>query len=201
MEYLKNPRFIGALIVLVIAIALIKLSPVVLKNSKSSHDKTNTSKNTADNRNSSAYKGAGGLFSLKKRGSQDRLTPEEKKENKREFARMREKIPGNMYIPGKLSESEANKHRKFLKEIILLSNKVRKKTATVEETKKYYSMRIRQTSDKVEFMNYISNRILEKRTETGKEYLNDEMLKQVNLATQKNIKELQTYKDKLNRLQ
>jgi hypothetical protein len=138
--------------------------------------------------------------SAKERIRRRTLTPEEKLENEREFARMREKIPGNMFIPGELSEEERKEQGKFMKDMILLGNKVRKGTATKEETRKYYEMKTREVEDKIEFVRYILDRVEEKSRETGKQYLDEKTLSGSEEDIRKLEKELKTYQDKLESL-
>lgn len=134
------------------------------------------------------------------RRRQRELTPEQKRENREEFARMRKEIPGNMFIPGELSENEQQQRRDFTRKIILLGNKVRNGKATTEEKKEYYSMRSKEVEDKIEFAEYIIKRVKEKNSETGRDYLPERILQRSTQDMEKLNEELQTYTDKLKAL-
>jgi hypothetical protein len=128
------------------------------------------------------------------------LTPQQRRENEKEFARMRKKIPGNIYIPGKLSEEEQKERREMMKKIILLGNKVRKGTATTEETKEFYTLKSKEVSDKIDFARYIFQRASEKSSETGEEYF-PQRIKDKHSANMKILQdELDSYKKKLSEL-
>jgi hypothetical protein len=87
-----------------------------------------------------------------------------------------------------------------MKDMILLGNKVRKGTATKEETRKYYEMKTREVEDKIEFVRYILDRVEEKSRETGKQYLDEKTLSGSEEDIRKLEKELKTYQDKLESL-
>ncbi len=128
------------------------------------------------------------------------LSDEEKAENEREFKRMREKIPGNMFIPGELTEEEGKERRQITRDIIVYGNKVRKGTATREEKKRYYELRVKESKDKLEFLNYIIGRSKEKSEETGKTYLDEDSLKESGGALKKIQDELKGYEEELRKI-
>jgi hypothetical protein len=128
------------------------------------------------------------------------LTPEQRAENEREFKRMREKIPGNMFIPGELSPEQAKEKEEMTRDLVYLGNKVSKGKATAEETKKYYQLKVKETEDKVEFIKYTFNRTEELAKETGRKYFDEETMNE-NKEALKNIeKELSEYKEALGKL-
>ena len=82
MEYLKNPKFIGAVIALIAAIALVKIVPAVFMTDNTIKKNDFSSGKTYKDSDVSG-KNSSGLFSQKgKNGRQ--LTPEERKENERQ---------------------------------------------------------------------------------------------------------------------
>lgn len=204
---MKKNTIIIALIVLTLLVALSILLRKCARNADP--EENNTTEQTIESGSDRGQRGIfGSVHSLsrdepdaKERIRRRTLTPEEKLENEREFARMREKMPGNMFIPGELSEEERKEQGAFMKEMILLGNKVRKGTATKEETRKYYEMKTEETEDKIEFVRYILNRVEEKSRETGKEYLDKKTLSGSDEDIGELEKELKTYQDKLESLQ
>lgn len=128
------------------------------------------------------------------------LTQAERDENEAEYRRMRETIPGNLFIPGDLTPEEQKERRALLRDMIVLGNRVRKGTATTEEKKRYYELKKKEASDKVEFMEYIIKRVGERRAETGKQYLDDKTIEESAEIINTFKKEAQKFDEELKKL-
>ncbi len=103
-------------------------------------------------------------------------------EDQREIERMKQALPGNMWIPGEPSEEEAEKQQKILKDVILLENKIRKDTATTEEEKIYYEYKIKTVQDKIDIIQYYQKRSAELEIETSRPYLSEKDIEHGNKA-------------------
>ncbi len=125
------------------------------------------------------------------------LTDEERRENEREFRLMREKMPDNMWLPGDVSREEAKRQEKLLRDMILFGNKVQKGTATREESRRYYSLKIKSLNDKIELIKYFQERTAEKGKEEGNEYLTREDIEQGNQVISELKEDVNQYRDKL----
>ncbi|MCP4113439.1 MAG: hypothetical protein GY749_49245 [Desulfobacteraceae bacterium] len=106
--------------------------------------------------------------------------PEE--ENQREIERMKQALPGNMWIPGEPSEEEAEEQQQMLKHTILLEKKIRKDTATNEEKRVYYGYKIKMVQDRIDVIQYYQKRTSELETEGNRPYLTKEDIEQGNKA-------------------
>lgn len=129
------------------------------------------------------------------------LTPEEKAENRREIARMKEKLPENMYVPEDPRDGLDQASGEKLGNAIQLENKINKGTATREEKIEYYNFKIESTRDRIEIINYIADRTAELSEKSGKTYLSesDRSVGKKRLAEME--KRLSKYKEKLSELQ
>jgi len=123
------------------------------------------------------------------------LSQKQKKENEREFALMREKMPDNIWIPGKLSPDEQKKRKQFTKDLIVLGGRVKRGTATREEKIKFYKLKIKETGDKIDFINYVLNRVETLKEETGEEKLSEKSIAAQRNSVEKMKKELLSYKN------
>ncbi|MCP4350897.1 MAG: hypothetical protein GY795_35985 [Desulfobacterales bacterium] len=103
-------------------------------------------------------------------------------ENQREIERMKQALPGNMWVPGEPSEEEAEEQQQMLKHTILLEKKIRKDTATNEEKRVYYGYKIKMVQDRIDIIQYYQKRTSELETGTNRPYLTKEDIEQGNKA-------------------
>jgi hypothetical protein len=129
------------------------------------------------------------------------LTEEERLENEREFKRMRQKLPGNMWLPGDVSREESKRQEKVLRDMIVLGNKVQKGTATKKESQRYYSLKLKSLEDKVELIEYFQERTAEKEKEDGREYLTEDDIQQGKEAIEEIRNEADEFREKLESVQ
>lgn len=199
METLVNRKFIIAAVVIVAVIAALIIflprgrEPVVDETDPAGVSSENPQEDPLSSITEQLEKG-----SRKPRRAE--LTREEREENEAEYRRMRERIPGNMFIPGDLAPEEQKERRAFLRDVIVLGNRVRKGTATPEEAKQYYEMKKREASDKVVFMEYVIKRVQERHAETGKEYLDAKTMQESGDVINTFRKDIQKYDDELKKL-
>ncbi|MFW5861768.1 MAG: hypothetical protein ACOCWZ_05905 [Spirochaetota bacterium] len=125
------------------------------------------------------------------------LTEEERLENEREFERMRQKLPDNMWLPGDVSREESRRQEKILRDMIVLGNKVQKGDATKEESRRYYSLKLKSLEDKAELIEYFQERTAEKEKEDGREYLTEDDIHQGEEAIEEIRNEADQFKEKL----
>lgn len=137
---------------------------------------------------------------MKSLNAQRELTPAQRAENEREFARMREKIPGNMWIPGSLTEEERKDRESTFRDIVVLGKKVEKGTATPEEARRYYTLQIRVTGDKAEFIEYTLNRVAQLQEEQGAGIMKGSMMERGREAVERMYSEVEEYQEKLKEL-
>jgi len=99
------------------------------------------------------------------------LTEEQKEENLREIAKMAEALPDNMWVPKDPTTGFSPERGEKLRKSIELNDKIRQGKATPEEQQKYYSFKLKETTDKIELIRYIASRTEELSGQSGKEYL------------------------------
>ncbi len=97
-----------------------------------------------------------------------------KAEDEREIMRMREMLPGNMWIPGEPTQEESREHQNTLRDMVILENKLRKDAATGEEKRTYYEYKIRMIDDRIAIIRYYQKRTKELEEDTGRDYLSDQ---------------------------
>ncbi|MDM8518161.1 hypothetical protein QUF76_18340, partial [Desulfobacterales bacterium HSG16] len=113
----------------------------------------------------------------------DKRDPEDlKAEDLREIARMKQALPGNVWIPGESTQEEAEEQQKILKDVILIEKKMRKDSATPEEKRIFYKHKIKMVQDKIDIIKYYNQRTAELEIETGKPYLSQEDIEHGNKA-------------------
>lgn len=128
------------------------------------------------------------------------LSPLDRLDNEQEIKRMREHLPGNGFIPGEVGETERRAREQTTRDIVYLGAKVRKGTATPAEAKKYYTLKIKETDDKLQFFRYTIERTQELTRETGRRFLEESELKASRDAMASIANELDTYKAELAKL-
>ncbi len=102
------------------------------------------------------------------------LTAEEKAENKREIARMRKALPGNIWLPtDEFSQEDSDKQKEWLRKTLTIESKILNKTATKEEQKDYYTYQLKSSKDKIDIIKYYQARTAELSKKKGTEYLDD----------------------------
>ncbi len=79
-----------------------------------------------------------------------RSEEKEKAENKREIARMKEKLPGNVWIPSEGFSQADSEEQKRLLMTLTLESKVMSDSITNEDKRKYYSYQLKASKDKVD---------------------------------------------------
>jgi len=97
-----------------------------------------------------------------------------KAEDEREIMRMREMLPGNMWIPGEPTQDETREHQNTLRDMVTLENKLRKDSATGEEKKTYYEYKIKMVDDRIAIIRYYQKRTKELEEDTGRNYLSEQ---------------------------
>ncbi|MGM0452377.1 MAG: hypothetical protein ACQERN_04330 [Thermodesulfobacteriota bacterium] len=128
------------------------------------------------------------------------LSPEEKAENREEIARMKEKLPGNMYVPKDPRDGFDQAGGEKLKNAIQLENKINKGTASREEKIEYYNFKIESISDRIEIMNYIADRTAELSEKSDKTYLSETDRSVGKNRIEEMKKRLSQYEEKLSEL-
>jgi hypothetical protein len=101
------------------------------------------------------------------------LTDEQRAENRREIARMKEALPGNMWIPDEPAPGSAAEQGEKLRKTIELGDRIRKGVATREEKIEYYQSQIRSIRDKIDLIRYIAARTVELADAGNASYLSD----------------------------
>ncbi len=126
------------------------------------------------------------------------LTEEEKAENKREIARMKEKLPGNVWIPSDgFSKADSDEQKELLRRTLTLESKIMNDVATSEEKKEYYSYQLKSAKDKVDIIKYFQTRTAELSSETGAEYFDEADIEAGNAAIVEIEKEIAEHSKKL----
>jgi hypothetical protein len=119
----------------------------------------------------------------------------EAKEEEQELLRMQQMLPGNSWLP---VQSESNKQS--LVDIIALENKIYKKTATVDEKKKYFAAKIEKIQQKIDLIRYYQERTQYLKQTTGKEYLSTSDIEEGNKAVETLAQEKESYEKQLAQL-
>jgi len=128
------------------------------------------------------------------------LSAEERAENEKEIALMRKTLPGNTWIPYDMTESEQKAQREQMKESIMLENKMRRGTATLEEKRRYYENQIKSTQDRIDLLEYYMKRTAELTKETGREYYSKEDLAVGQESIEEFKDQIADYRNKLEEL-
>jgi len=128
------------------------------------------------------------------------LTQEEAEESRREIARMKEALPGNMWIPEDPRFGYDPERGETLGKTIVLESKIRNSTATREEQVEYYTIKMRSVSDRIDLIRYIADRTGQMAEETGKSYLTEEDTIAGDDAITEMEAEIAIYREKLDAL-
>lgn len=116
------------------------------------------------------------------------LTDEEREENRREIALMKEALPGNMWIPEEPAPGSGAARGEKLRKTIELGDRIRKGIATREEKIEYYQFQIRSSRDKIDLIRYIEARTAELAEISGDSYLSESDV----LAGERQISEMES---------
>ena len=195
MERKKVLIITGVISIIIIIFFLV----VLMNNSSDSKVSSMNGKNSIGGVFSNLFTPKSSLGLSKQRLKRE-LTEDEKEETEREIKRMKEKIPGNIYIPGILSQEEAKIRRKMLRDVIYFGNKIRKGTATEKEKKRFYNIKEKQVTDKIEFIHYVLNRTKELSKENGKTYFNNSIILQSERVIELLKEKQKEIKEELNNL-
>ncbi|RJP44536.1 MAG: hypothetical protein C4548_05945 [Desulfobacteraceae bacterium] len=105
------------------------------------------------------------------------LTDEQRAENRREIALMKEALPGNMWIPEEPVPGSGAEQGEKLRKTIELGDRIRKGVATRAEKIEYYQFQIRSNRDKIDLIRYIAARTTELADAGGDAYLSESDLR------------------------
>jgi len=95
-------------------------------------------------------------------------------EDQREIARMKEALPGNMWIPQTPKFGLDPERSKKLAESIMIADKIRKGTATPKEKITYYKYKIKSAQDRIDIIKYIADRTAQLQKQKHKTYLTEQ---------------------------
>lgn len=120
-------------------------------------------------------------------------------ENAQELERMKKSLPGNQWLPDKvISPAEGAQQ---LKERLFLEREMASGQATVDQKRQLLTLKIRETHDKIQLIEYIQQRTQALSKETGKTYLSATDVAQGNQAIQQLQQSMVHYQAALDEVQ
>lgn len=116
-----------------------------------------------------------------------------------EMERMKEALPGNMFLPG-LDDSDFEGPSAAIQDLVSLQQKVENSEATDEEKRRYYQFRSKMARDKISLINYFLSRSKELETSSGEAYFSPEDLEASQEALETNQALLDEFEYELSKL-
>lgn len=118
-------------------------------------------------------------------------------ENNREWERMRQALPDNRWLPKPLS---AGQGEKYLKEFLISNRNIHHEQATLEQKKQFFSLEIRDITDKIKMIQYIQQRTQQLAAETHQVYLSPADIEQGNQEIERLQQMITAYQATLDQL-